>query len=82
PALSPSFSVESKAGPHNYWTLAPGAALDAFKPAQQQLSAFYGTDASVNDLPRVMRVPGFFHRKAEPFLVKFQPGSFRTYTLE
>ncbi|MBP7675991.1 MAG: hypothetical protein KBB14_06670 [Thermoanaerobaculia bacterium] len=82
PALSPSFSVESKAGPHNYWRLALGAALDAFKPAQQQLAAFYGTDGSIVGLPQVMRLPGFFHRKAEPFLVKFQPGSFRTYTIE
>jgi hypothetical protein len=79
-ALPPSFSVESKAGPHTYWKLAPGVPLDAFTPAQKRLAAYYGTDPSVNDLPRVMRVPGFFHYKGEPFLVKFQPGSFRTYT--
>jgi putative DNA primase/helicase len=36
----------------------------------------------VKDLPHVVRVPGFFHRKKEPSLVTFEAGSGRTYTLD
>src|SRR5512144_2779908 len=32
------------------------------------LAKRYNGDPKVIDLPRVMRVPGFFHRKGEPFL--------------
>jgi predicted P-loop ATPase len=43
--------------------------LDAFTPAQEAIAKRYGSDASVKDLARVMRLPGFYHRKtAEPFL--------------
>lgn len=51
---------------HAYWLLQRGESLDAFTRSQVQIAAFYGTDVSVKDLPRVMRVPGFQHRKAEP----------------
>ncbi len=81
PALHPSFTVNSAHGPHNYWKLAPGADVAAFPAVQKQLAAYYGTDPSVHDLPRVMRVPGFFHRKGEPFLVTFRPASGRVYDL-
>lgn len=81
-ALPSSFSVESKAGDHNYWMLHPGTPLEAFTQIQKRLAAYYGTDPSVHDLPRVMRVPGFLHQKGEPFLVMFHPGSFRTYSHE
>ena len=37
---------------------------------QKVLAEHYGTDPSVHDLPRVMRLPGFYHRKAEPVQVK------------
>jgi hypothetical protein len=38
-----------------------------FKAQQITLAERFGGDTSVNDLPRVMRLPGFFHRKATPF---------------
>lgn len=56
--------------------------LDAFKPAQRALAGKFQGDTSVCDLPRVMRLPGFVHRKGEPFVTRiesleaFQPYAF------
>jgi hypothetical protein len=62
---------------HNYW-LVKDCPLEDFKPAQIKLAATYGTDKSVNDLSRVMRLPGFPHQKVDkkkelhgtPFMVR------------
>jgi hypothetical protein len=81
--LPPSFAVRSKRGSHFYWLLEPGEPLDAFTPAQVALASHFGTDAAVKDLPRVMRVPGFFHMKdpADPFMVMLIAGSGRRHTV-
>ena len=57
---------------HAYWVLSNELPLDKFEDAQRRLAALYGTDSIVHDLPRVMRVPGFLHRKAEPILVRME----------
>jgi hypothetical protein len=62
--LPPSIVVRSARGNHVYWLLQPGQKLDAFTAAQKQLAKVYKSDPAVCDLPRVMRVPGFAHRKA------------------
>jgi len=67
--LAPSIVVQSRNGIHAYWKLRPGEPLDRFEPAQVALAKKLGTDPAVKDLPRVMRLPGFLHRKGEPFLV-------------
>ena len=81
-ALAPSISVESKNGPHHYWLLQPGEPVSLFTAAQRQLAAFYGSDPMVSDPSRVMRVPGFLHRKSEPFAVRLtEADAARRYTL-
>jgi len=67
-ALPPDIVVESSPGKwHGYW-LDDGAPLEDFERRQKQLAAKFNGDPSVHDLPRVMRVPGFFHFKGEPFM--------------
>jgi len=56
---------------HAYW-LVSDMPLDAFAPVQKRIARFYATDPNVHDLPRVMRLPGFLHRKAQPIPVYFQ----------
>jgi hypothetical protein len=56
--------------------------VDCFEPAQAQLAEFYSSDPKVKNLSRVMRLPGFLHRKGEPLLVTFAGGSSRRYTLD
>jgi hypothetical protein len=66
--LPPHFVVESSPGKyHAYWRV-DDVALDQFKPLQMALAARFGGDPKVSDLPRVLRLPGFYHKKAEPFL--------------
>lgn len=50
---------------HAYWRVRSDTPLTEFKNAQRRLAAHYGTDPKVWDLPRVMRVPGFLHRKGD-----------------
>jgi hypothetical protein len=68
--VRPSFSVIAKRGPHLYFLLEPGEDLVDFKPAQKALIHHLGTDPSIHDLPRVMRLAGFPHQKAEAFQVR------------
>lgn len=66
--LRPHAVVESSPGKwHVYWRLSD-CSLDTFKPLQQALSSRFGGDPKVCDLPRVLRLPGFLHQKAKPFL--------------
>jgi hypothetical protein len=65
---------------HAYWRVDPdppieGAGADAkktmleqFSKVQKAIAARYSGDSRVHDLPRVMRLPGFVHRKGESFV--------------
>ena len=58
----PHIVVESSPGHFHPYRLVGGVALDQFEPLQKKLIAEFGGD-DVHDLPRVMRMPGFIHRK-------------------
>lgn len=60
----PHLVVESSSGKfHCYWFSDGSITRDQFKPLQQALITKFNTDPQVCDLPRVMRLPGFIHRK-------------------
>lgn len=64
----PHMIIESSPGKyHAYWKV-KSCQLDQFKPLQQAIARRFDSDPAVCDLPRIMRVPGFFHQKAAPFL--------------
>lgn len=68
--LAPHLVVESSPGRwHAYW-LVSDVSLEQFRPLQRGLIARFGADKAVHDLPRVMRLPGFVHRKAEPVVTR------------
>jgi RepB DNA-primase from phage plasmid/Primase C terminal 2 (PriCT-2) len=70
-ALAPHIIVESSPNRwHVYWLVKPDFPLSEFGTVQTAIAEKFGTDPSVKDLPRVMRVPGFYHRKREPFLCR------------
>lgn len=65
--LEPHVVVESSPGKwHVYW-LVDGLPLQAFRNVQRSIAERFGTDKSVNDLARVMRLPGLLHLKSTPF---------------
>lgn len=65
--LPPRIVVESSPGRwHCYWPIVD-LPLERFTDAQKALAARFGGDPTVCDRNRVMRLPGFLHRKGEPF---------------
>jgi hypothetical protein len=67
---APHVIAESSAGRfHAYW-LVKDVPLDAFTGRQEALAKRFDGDLAVSDLPHVMRLPGFLHRKRAPFLTR------------
>jgi hypothetical protein len=52
--------------------------LEDFKPVSKRLIALYDSDKAVQNLSRVLRLPGTMHLKGEPQLVTFEDHSAET----
>ena len=68
---------------HQYWRVS-GCQLDWFSDMQRALAKLFASDPMVHDLPRVMRLPGFWHLKDEPFqsrLIYCKPGTYNASEL-
>ena len=77
--IDPHFIIETSPGRwHAYWLLEEGFPLDRFTETQKAIAARFKGDGSVCDLPRVMRLPGFFHQKEDPFLSRIVRDSSQT----
>lgn len=84
-ALPPSMIVQSKNGKHVYWLIAPNEELSRWSGIQLAMAQKLGADPACHDLSRVMRVPGFWHRKDpdDPFMVELlECHPERRYTLD
>ena len=69
--LKPHIIIESSSGRwHAYWLVTDDFPLNRFRDCQQGLANRFNGDASVCDLPRVLRLPGFTHRKKDPFVTR------------
>ena len=81
---APGIEVITAHGRHTYWPLVPGESLSRFSWAQEAGAIHFGTDEAVKDLPRVMRIPGFFHQKdrSKPFLVRLGAARNVRYTID
>lgn len=76
--FKPTFINETSPGKYHAIYKIDGLPLNEFSRCQRALAMVTGSDSSVCDLPRVVRVPGFFHTKNQstPFLsrmVHFNP---------
>ncbi|MBI5785190.1 MAG: DUF3987 domain-containing protein [Rhodocyclales bacterium] len=81
--LEPHALIESSPGRYHVYWLVADCALSAFTPIQAALATRFGGDTKVKDLPRVMRLPGFLHRKGEPFQTRIlQLREVLPYTLD
>jgi len=54
---------------HCYWKLS-GVPVDCFQTIERPLIERFGADRAVKDVGRILRVPGFYHHKSEPHLVR------------
>jgi putative DNA primase/helicase len=82
--LQPTIEVRTKQGMHGYWVLRELGDTANFQAIQKILIHHYRSDKSVKDLPRLMRLPGFFHLKVpeEPVMVNVVSSSDAKYSLE
>jgi hypothetical protein len=81
--LTPSIIVQSRRGIHAYWKLRKGELLHRFEAGQVGVALALGVPDEVKDLPRVMRLPGFFHQKeADPFFVRILQTSDAEYSID
>ena len=84
--LDPSIVVESSPGKyHRYWLVADDWPADEkgraeFAAVMERMVESYGCDKNAKDISRVLRVPGFLHRKTHtPHLVHTVEASGRRY---
>lgn len=70
--LPPSAIVRTARGHHAYWFLdyLDEITPEAWRRTQQGLAATLGGDPACVDPARLMRLPGYYHVKHEPFLVE------------
>jgi hypothetical protein len=67
--LPPSIVVSSSLGKFQRYWLGTDLTPDDFKVLMKTMVADYGCDKRAADIARVLRLPGFFHHKADPYLV-------------
>jgi hypothetical protein len=61
--LEPHALIETSPGRHHAYWFVDDLPVAEFTPVQQAIAEKFGSDANVKDLSRVMRLPGFIHRK-------------------
>ncbi len=59
--MQPSVRIETARSVHVYWLIEGACKAADWKDMQKGLIAYFGSDASIVDLPRPMRLPFFDH---------------------
>jgi len=67
PAI-PSKIIETRKGFHAYWK-ATDATVENFENIERRLIYKFGADKAAKDLPRLLRMPTYYHCKQEKYLV-------------
>lgn len=65
--VQPHVVVQTSPGKYHAYWLVEDVGLDEFSRLQHALALRFDGDTKVTDLPRVMRLPGFYHVKHDPF---------------
>lgn len=69
--VPPTMVIQSKGGPHAWWVLTQDVPAERAEAASQAVAAALGSDPTVWERTRILRVPGFWHHKdaQDPFWV-------------
>jgi len=73
--LEPSLIVRTKKSLHAYWLIKNGD-VSKFRSVQSKLAEHFSGDKTIINESRVLRLPGFEHRKSDPVMVtciKYNP---------
>ena len=70
--LKPHMIIESSKGKYHAYWLVDNCPLDEFSRYQKALAVKFDSDPVVCDLPRIMRLPGFYHCKDKPYPVRIK----------
>lgn len=74
--LKPQLTIESSPGRYHAYWFADGLPTAEFRAIQKSIIDRFNSDPAVHDLPRVMRLPGFYHQKeGTPFLTRIHSQS-------
>ena len=83
--IDPTAIVESSPGRYHYWWRKGHVGkfeLDVFKGVMKRLVQDWGHDKQACDIARVMRLPGFYHVKGEPFMSRIVGGTGKMVPLD
>ena len=79
--LQPSIIVSTSPGKFQRYWLADDLSMDDYKAVMRTMIEQYGSDKQAGtDTARVLRVPGFYHLKGEPYLVRIIEASGKRYS--
>jgi len=73
--IRPHLTVETSPAKFHRYILTDTTSVEEFAPVQQRLVRDYGSDPNAKDLARVLRVPGFYHQKRDPYMVRIMEDS-------
>jgi hypothetical protein len=68
--LNPHFIINTSPNKYHCYWLVKDMPLESFPLYQKALAAKFKSDPVIYDLPRLLRVPGFFHKKTKSYPVK------------
>ena len=68
--LMPHLIINTSEGKYHCYWLVKDCPLESFSLYQQALATRFNSDPKVKDLPRVMRLAGFYHNKSKSYPVK------------
>ncbi|MGO9566877.1 MAG: DNA-primase RepB domain-containing protein [Desulfomonilaceae bacterium] len=82
--LPPHIITETSCGKYHCIWKVSDMPLDRFGIIQKAIAERFNSDSSVTDLARVVRIPGFFHLKEEPFRSRLMvcDGDSTPYTMD
>jgi len=65
--LKPHMIVESSCDRYHAYWMVEDCPLEEFSVYQKAIARRFNSDPKVHDLPRVMRLPGYYHCKSDPY---------------
>ena len=79
--ITPTMIVESKNGYHAYWFTEPDLSVEDWRLIQKAIIKAFGSDQSIKNPSRLMRLPFTWHCKTDPdFMVKIVAFNWRRYS--